>query len=220
MLKNTWSFFRNGFTLKKFKHLSDAEKETMYHDTWRNSLIPLCTNKSLTAPHLCSEFRPSLSNYGMCFTKNQAPLSDIYSPTEYMNIFNDAFLNDRDIFENMKNKGSGMRYKTAFVINADQVMDMKKGMKWNAAKKATFRLGIHGIFDMPEIRDTGIKINAGLKTIIRVNAIELESDPSVQDLKVKQRKCKFKEESEGMPILKRYSRSVYLIQYCFFATLT
>ena len=137
-----------------------------------------------------------------------------------METFTDAFLRDRDNFTNMVNKGSGMRYKTAFVINANKVMDMKKGIVWNKAKKATFRLGIHGIFDMPEIRDTGIKINAGLKTIIRVNAIELESDPSVQDLKIKQRKCKFKEESEGMTILKRYSRLIYLIYYCFFTTRT
>ena len=203
--------FRNGFALKKFEHLTDMEKEAMYHDIWRNSLIPLCTNKSLTAPHLCSEFRPSLSNYGMCFTKNQAPLTDIYSPTEYMRIFNDTFLHDRDDFTNMKNKGSGMRYKTAFVINANQVMDMKKGMKWNKTKKATFRLGIHGILDMPEIRDTGIKINAGLKTIIRVNTIEVESDPSVEDLPVEKRMCKFNAETDGMTLLKRYSRYIFYL---------
>ena len=79
-------------------------------------------------------------------------------------------------------------------------------MEWNQSKQAVFRVGIHGIFDMPEIRDTGIKINAGLKTIIKVNAIELESGADVQELEVERRECKFREESKGMGIFKSYSR--------------
>ena len=165
----------------------------------------------MTTPHLCSEFRPSVSNYGMCFTKNQAPLAEIYRQTKYMEIFNDSFLRHRDNFTILKNMGSGMRYKNEFLINANQVMDMKKGMRWDQTKHAVFRLGIHGNHDMPEIRDTGIKIKSGLKTVIMVNAIQLESDPSVQDLNVKQRKCRFESEFESMTIFKTYSRYIFLL---------
>ena len=178
----------------------------MYEDNWRDSLIPLCTNRSLTAPHLCSEFRPSLSNQGMCFTKNQAPLNEIYRPSEYMEAFANTFLRDRDVFPILPNMGSGMRYKTAFMVNSNQVMDMKKGREWNQTKEAVFRLGIHANFEMPEIRDTSIKIRSGFKTIVRVNAIQLESDPSIQGLTVTRRNCKFRVESEGMLLFKTYSR--------------
>ena len=85
-------------------------------------------------------------------------------------------------------------------------MDLKSGMMWNEENQAVFRLGIHAHFDMPEIRDTSIKIVSGFKTIIKVTALQLESDPSVKDLEVERRKCKFPSESEGMTIFKTYSR--------------
>ena len=182
------------------------EKQKIYYDTWRDSLIPLCTNKSQTAPHLCSDFIPSLSNRGICFTKNQAPVNEIYRQTKYIKTFTDAFLSNRDNFTLLKNMGSGRRYKTAFVINANRVMDMRNGIEWNQTKRAEFRLGIHPNFDMPEIRDTSIKIDAGFKTTIKVNAIQLESDKSIEDLDIDRRKCKFRSESEGMAIFKTYSR--------------
>ena len=183
----------------------------MYQDIWRNSLIPLCTDRPTIAPHLCSEFRPSLSNHGMCITKNQAPAHEIFRPTEYMKMFTDVFFRDRDNFNISKNIGSGMRYKTAFLINANQFMDMKNGLKWNERTHAEFRLAIHAHYDMPEIRDSSIKIFSGFKTIIRVNAIELESEPSVQELNLKRRGCKFPSESEGMTIFKTYSR--YILRF-------
>ena len=178
----------------------------MYRDTWRNSMIPLCTDRPTDPFHLCSEFRPSLSNRGMCFTKNQAPVDEIYRTTQYTKAFTDAFLGDRDNFNISKNVGSGKRYKTTFLINANQVMDMKNGMKWNLTDQAVFQLGVHAQYDMPEIRDTGIQVEAGFKTIIKLNAIQLESDPSVQDLKVERRNCRFPSESDGMTIFKTYSR--------------
>ena len=198
--------FRHGFSLKKIEKLDDLEKQQVFLETWRDSLIPLCTNRSQSAPHRCSEFKPSLSNRGMCFTKNQAPVNKIYRPTEYMKAFTGVFLSNRDNFTILKNMGSGRRYKTSFLINANQVMDMRNGRRWNQTKKAEFRIGIHPNFDMPEIRDTSIKIDAGFKTTIRVNAVQLKSDQSIEDLDVRRRGCKFRSESQGLSIFKTYSR--------------
>ena len=125
-----------------------------------------------------------------------------------MKTFTDAFLSNRDNFTMLRNVGSGRRYKTSFLINANRARDMRKGVEWNQNKKAEFRLGIHPNFDMPEIRDTSIKIDAGFKTTIKVNAIQLESDPSIEELDIKRRQCKFKSESEDMTIFKTYSRYV------------
>ena len=194
--------------MKNIEHLEDTEKQKIYFDTWRDSLVPLCTNKSQTAPHLCSDFIPSLSNRGMCVTKNQAPVNKIYRPTDYIKTFSDAFLSSRDNFTMLKNMGTGRRYKTSFLINANRVWDMRNGIEWNVSKRAEFRLAIHPNFDMPEMRDTSIKIDAGFKTTIKVNAIQLESDPSIEDLDINRRQCKFKSESEDMTIFRTYSRYV------------
>ena len=178
----------------------------MYLDNWKHSLIPLCTNRSQTSPHLCSEFRPSLSNNGLCFTKNQAPVDNIYTDRSYIQIFKDVFLKERDEFPILKNMGSGRRYKNTFLLNADQVMDLRRGMKWKQTKQATFRLGINSNYDMPEIRDTSIKIDAGYKTLVRVNTMQLESQESIRTIDIKRRNCRFSFESEKLYIFKNYSR--------------
>ena len=200
---------RHGILAKSVERLSGHEMKQIYLDTWREALIPLCTNRSQTTPHLCSDFKPSLSNTGICFTKNQAPLNDIYGNLSYIKTFKDTFLKERDEFPILKNMGSGMRYKNAFLINANQVMDLKRGSKWNRTKQAKFRLGIHPNHDMPEIRDTSIKIDAGFKTTIRVSAMQLESQKSIRDVDVKKRKCRFATESDNLFIFKRYSRYCY-----------
>ena len=135
-------------------------------------------------------------------------MNEIYRPTEFMKTFTNAFLSNRDNFTILKNVGSGRRYKTSFLINANRAMDMRNGVEWDQGKKAEFRLGIHPNFDMPEIRDTSIKIDAGFKTTIKVNAIQLESDPSIEELELNRRRCKFRSESEDMTIFKTYSRYI------------
>ena len=200
---------RHGILAKSVEKLSGEEIKQIYLDTWRDSLIPLCTNRSQTTPHLCSDFQPSLSNNGICFTKNQAPINDIYRNLSYIKTFKDTFLKQRDEFPVLKNMGSGMRYKNTFLINANQVMDLKRGLKWNRTKQATFRLGIQPNHDMPEIRDTSIKIDAGFKTTIRVNAMQLESRKLIADVDVKKRKCRFPNESDNLLLFKRYSRYYY-----------
>ena len=192
--------------MKTLDDLSDADQGKMYMDTWRESLIPLCANRSGNTPHLCSEFEPSLSNRGICFTKGQAPVHEIYRTTPYFKMFNATFLSERDAFPVLKNKGSGMRYKNSFLINANQVMDLKNGLAWNQNKRAIFRLGVHPNIDMPEIRDMSIKIYAGFKTTVRVNTMQLESDDSIKKFDVKTRNCKFISESDELLIFKSYSR--------------
>ena len=200
---------RHGLLAKSVERLSGEEIRQIYLDTWRDAIIPLCTNRSQTTPHLCSDFQPSLSNNGICFTKNQAPINDIYRNLSYIKTFKDTFLKQRDEFPVLKNMGSGMRYKNTFLINANQVMDLKRGLKWNRTKQAKFRLGIHPNHDMPEIRDTSIKIDAGFKTTIRVNAMQLESQQSIRDVNVEKRKCRFSTESDNLVMFKRYSRYRY-----------
>ena len=185
----------------------------MYLDNWKDSLIPLCTNRSQTSPHLCSEFAPSLSNNGLCFSKNQAPVDNIYRDRSYMSTFKHVFLKERDAFPILTNMGSGQRYKNAFLLNANQVMDLRRGLKWQQVKQATFQLGIHSNHDMAEIRDSSIKIDAGFKTLIRVNTMQLESQSNIRNIPIKKRNCRFSFESDNLYIFKTYSRYGYLFKY-------
>ena len=178
----------------------------MYLDTWKDSLIPLCADRSGRAPSLCSEFKPSLSDQGLCYTQNHAPIDDIFKPTKYIQTFKQIFHWNEAKRTIMKNKGSGMRYKKSFMINANRVMDLKNGIEWNDTQRAVFRLALHPNFDIPNIRDTSINVFAGYKTTIRLNTMQLESDESVRDLDSEKRGCRFEFQHENLALFNSYSR--------------
>ena len=193
----------------KFKDISNITKANatrLYLDTWKDSLVPLCADRSGRMPSLCSEFKPSLSDKGLCFTQNHALIDDIFKPSTYIQTFKNIFRSNETKMRITKNKGSGMRYKKSFMINANRVMDLKNGIEWNDTQRAIFRLAFHPNFDAPNIRDTSINIFAGYKTTIRLNTMQLESDESVQDLDLKKRECRFEFENDNLTLFKSYSR--------------
>ena len=178
----------------------------VYLDTWKNSLVPLCADRSGRVPSLCSEFKPSLTDQGLCFTQNLAPLDDIFQPTRYFKTFKQAFYSNETKTQIIKNKGSGRRYKKSFLINANRVMDLKNGIEWNDTQTAIFQLAMHPNFDAPNIRDASIDVFAGYKTTIRVSTLQLESDESIKDLYAEKRGCRFEFEHDNMTLFKSYSR--------------
>ena len=127
--------------------------KSIYLETWKDSLIPLCADRSGRIPTLCSEFKPSLSDQGLCFTQNRAPLDDIFKPTKYFKSFKKVFHSIETKTPIIKHKGSGRRYKKSFLINANRVMDLKNGIEWNDTQTAIFQLALHHNFDMPNIVD-------------------------------------------------------------------
>ena len=142
----------------------------------------------------------------MCFTRNQAPIDTIYRSSSYIETFKDTFLSDRDTFPNMKIKGRGVKYKDAFLVTSNVAMDLKNGLTWKKTGRSMFKLGIQPRNEMPEIRQNSIDIQAGYKTTIWVNIMQLESDTQIKILDVKRRKCKFPSESDELRIFNEYSR--------------
>ena len=199
---------RYSFEWVNSSDLPPAELYARYMQTWDSTLIPLCRESSGSIPELCSDFKPALTNQGMCFTRNGAPTELIYKSSPYLEHFKRIFLSGRENDVVVPNKGSGTRFQFSFVIDGKRVMDLKNGVKWNKTKRATFALAIHSTKDMADIRDTSVKISAGYKTTIRVNGMELFSDHMVKGVDVKKRECKFENENENLRVFKWYSRYV------------
>ena len=194
------------------KDLTDDEILEMYLDTWRDSLVPLCANKSGTSPKLCDDFRPSPTNNGMCFTKNQGQIDDIYKSAPYIGLFKEVFLAERSEFPISKNMGSGVRFKYSFMLDANRVMDLKNGIHWNQTTgPVMFRIALHHPNDIPDIRDGSYRVSAGNKIVIRVNANSLQSDPQVKSIKLEKRQCKFPEENEDLSVFRWYSRYFLIV---------
>ena len=199
------SFVRFALKFKTLTENTNLNATKLYLDAWKDSLIPLCADRSKRNTSLCSDFKPSLSDQGLCFTQNQGPIDEIFKTSSYIKTFKKTFYSEETHNTIRKHKGSGMRYKKSFLINANRVMDLKNGMDWNDTKRATFRVALHPNFDMPNIRDTGIIVLAGHKTTIRVNTMQLESDETVKDLDLQKRGCRFEFEQGNLELFESYS---------------
>ena len=178
----------------------------IYQRTWQLSLVPLCKEQSHRRPTPCTDFIPSLTNNGMCFTKNSAPTKEIYKQTRYIKAFSEVFLKGRDEFNVSNNDGSGKGFKYSFVVDAQRVMDLRNGLNWNQTKPATFSIALHQAYDMPDIRDDSFDVSAGFRTIVRVNAFQLQSSDEVESMDLTKRNCKFDDEIDIRSPFKRYSR--------------
>ena len=199
-------FCRHELVLKDIDSSTTEELHSVYLNTWHESIIPLCSDHIKKAPHLCTEFRPSLTNHGICFTRNQGSLHDIYKMNPYIKGFENTFLHGRDQLAVQKNKGNGPRFKYSFMIDANRVMDLRKGPEWNDTEVAKFKLSIHSANDMSDTRNLAIDAAAGHKTVIKVNAIQLVSDESVRGIKIRKRGCRFNDENDNLALFKWYSR--------------
>ena len=96
--------------------------------------------------------------------------------------------------------------KYSFMVDAQRVMDLKRGLKWNKTNSATFSIALHQAHDMPDIRDSSFEVRAGFKTSVLVSSFQLHSDDAVKTIEVNKRNCKFAEENDGLSIFNRYSR--------------
>ena len=164
--------------------IKNSDPEYWYLQAWYNSLIPLCRENSGHVLTDCADFRPAFTNQGMCFTRNAGKIHEMFKTTEYMDAFKGTFTPKRGNEEIKFIKGSGIQHQYSFVIDANRYKDMKRGKKWNKTTDTTLYLGIHSPNDIADIQGSGIEILLGYKTTIRINLLQLSSNPDIKDLDV------------------------------------
>lgn len=193
-------------------NLTSDELERRYLNTYQTSLIPLCRNNSRGILKLCSDFKPALTNDGICFTRNGGQTDTVFKSTPYMEMFKRSFIPGRDKDPVLNNRGSGPQFQFSFLIDGDRTMDLKKGVDWNSTEALTYNLAIHPTKNMADVQQifdvTSTQILAGYRTIIKVKGIDFVSEQQIDDIDISKRKCKFEDENEELRVFKWYSRYV------------
>ena len=161
---------------------------------------------SRSPPTDCTDFRPSFSNEGLCFTRNGAEVDTMYKKTPYMEIFKKIMIPGRINDTIISNKGSGIQYQYSFMVDANRYKDLKRGEVWNEETEINLKLAIHQPNSIADIRGTGVQIYTGYKTTIRINIIQFYSKLNVKDVNTLTRGCKFENEVEDLGIFSNYSR--------------
>ena len=186
--------------------------------SYQTSLIPFCRKNSRTNKERCSDFKPAMTNDGICLSRNGGPIDTIFKSSAYIDAFKETFIPGRDKDPVLMNKGSGKKFQFSFVIDGQRTMDLKRGVKWNERKTSRYYVAIHPNHNMADIQEmfgvTSAQISAGYKTTIKVKGIDFVSEPQISDIDVSKRNCKFENENGESGLFKWYSR--YVITQCMY----
>ena len=142
-----------------------------------------------TIPEDCTDFRPSFSNQGLCFTRNGAETDNMYKTTPYIKMFKKIMLPGPNNDTVMFNEGSGIQYQYSFLFDANRYMDLKRGEEWNKSIKTDLKLAIHEPNTVADIRGSGVHMRTGYKTTIRVNVMQLYSNQNIRQIENSKRGC-------------------------------
>ena len=130
----------------------------------------------------CTDFKPSVTNEGLCFTRNSGNFDKIFKPSQYVDEFKKIMLSGGENDSVQHNKGSGIQYQYTFIVDANRYNDLRRGNIWNKETDTNLHLGVHSPNDIADIRGSGIAIHSGYETTIRINLKELYSDPSIRSI--------------------------------------
>ena len=217
--KSSFGNFSNRTNINDGLYTDIYNSEFWFLQSWVPSFIPVCMEDSKNAPKDCFDFKPAFSDQGICFTRNAAPMEQIYKSTRYIQSFEKTFQFNKRSLAIKPNKGSGFQNLYSFIVDNGNYGELKRGMKiGNLGKDKTYRLGgmespqaeflisIHSPHDVADTVSNGIKVQSGYETTIRVNLLEYHSTESVKGLHIDKRKCLFSDEHENSMLFLHYSK--------------
>ena len=189
-----------------------ADRMYWYLQAWKSALVPVCRLERGGRFTDCTDFRPSPTNEGLCFTRNGGDFDTIYRRNSYSSAFKEIILSGRGNDPIRYNRGSGIQYQYSFFVDTNRQNDFKRGIFWKKNSDKALLLGIHSPNDVADIKGSGIDIHPGYETTIRVSFQELYSDPKIKNTDPIKRGCKFDHENTDLNIFKWYSRVNYLFE--------
>ena len=159
--------------------------------------------------HLCQEFVPSISNNGICLTRNGHPLTSLFRETWHLSNFTRTFVPSNYEYEvaNISNKQS--EYHFTFMVDESRYNNLKRGKAWNVTAHEKIKIGIHSPQEVADVRgwyNKIIYVTTGFITTIKVKPSQQISEDSIRALPIKQRKCQFSDETEGLISMKTYTK--------------
>ena len=171
-------------------------------------------------PRDCTDFKPSFSDQGLCFSRNAAGIDKMYTKTEYTESFQQTMMFDMKAPHVKVNKGSGFRHQYSFLVDNGHYKDLKRALMdkktltltnmqiWKRLKNThtNFLLAIHSPYAIADIGGNGIRVESGYETTIRVNLMELYSHETIKDIDIDQRQCLFSDERPNYGLFLNYSK--------------
>ena len=191
-----------------------------YQRDFFTRLVPICSQglsqSEIKSSHLnqvidqaCSDFSPSLSNHGLCLTRNGENMDEVFTANPQLSVFKRIFL-PKNIRQDVKKIANDpTKHHFTFVIDGNSYKDLKSGMEWNNTRKTKFSISIHEPHDIPEVRGWNNEIMVaptGKITTIKIIQSQLKTADSAREVEVTKRKCRFHDEHDDLHSVKWHSK--------------
>lgn len=157
----------------------------------------------------CSDFVPSLSNHGLCLTRNGASLDTIFTFNSYMETFQSIFRPKKYHHEVQNINDERSSHHFTFFVDGNSYKDLKKGIDWNTPSNNQFKVSIHSPNDAADVRgwyNTILNLPTGYITTIKIKHSQLRSDDSIRAMEIRKRGCKFHDENNDLSSVRWYSK--------------
>ena len=158
---------------------------------------------------LCSDFIPTLTNHGICLSKNSADLDRLFKPGDYLSKFKETFYPQQYHHEVENIQADLSFHHFTFFVDGNSFQDLKKGTEWKSSSNRIFNLGIHSTNDTADIRgwyNQIMNIPTGYITKITIKQSQLKADKSLRSVSKERRGCRFTEENDDLSSVKWYSK--------------
>ena len=158
---------------------------------------------------ICSDFIPTLTNHGICLTKNAANLDRLFKPGDYLAKFKETFYPPQYHHEVENIQADLSRHHFTFFVDGNSFHDLKKGKEWKVSSNRIFNLGIHSTNDTADIRgwyNQIINIPTGYITKITIKQSQIKADKTLRSVDKEKRGCRFTEENDDLSSVKWYSK--------------
>ena len=190
---------------------SFKQKSTQYD---HNAMVPYCglnagketlkswALKSSNARTQCNLLQPVVTDYGLCHSFNAKAVSDILTPSYFVDSFNDAF--DDDLLTDdiqYKGNGSGTKHALNLVLAGNRIQ--RKNLKG----PSEFIIGLTSDNDYFDLNAIKQNVRAGYHTTFTFQAMKIQPDSGLATIPLEKRKCRMANEVQNLTMVKTYSQS-------------
>ena len=157
----------------------------------------------------CVYFQPVFTDLGTCHSFNSKSVLDSIKPSYFIKSFAEAFEYDIEQ-EDQLHYGTKSGYSFNFYLMGNHRIRKTTHGKtsWgNELGPLKFFLGISNANDFFNLKTSSKIVPAGYKITYNVQAMEISPTENLKDIPIESRNCRLPQESDGLEIFKRYSKS-------------
>ena len=144
-----WSLFFNRLTVLNISQENVTRdspfNRTKYENKFFTRLVPACSQsllqtdmkmsrRDMLTNQACPDFSPSLSNHGLCLSRNAANSDDVFKSNPHLSAFKSSFRPKHYIGEVETIPDDSTKHIYTFFVDGNLYKDLKRGIEWNITK--------------------------------------------------------------------------------------